>query len=117
MSTKQKATKARFSSVFLFIWVVLGAKSAAGSDKGECKSVAQWNFRQFVCVGVGVWPNKKTIDKSLFFLVSFWRFSDERLVAAVVGSNISLACNVSGAVSWLKDDVNITKVDKRLVAR
>lgn len=39
----------------------------------------------------------------------------EILVTAVVGTNISLACNVTGAASWLKDGVNVTKADKRWV--
>lgn len=40
-------------------------------------------------------------------------FADEILVTATKGADISLACNVTGSASWLKDGINITNVDKR----
>uniref|UniRef100_A0A336KPC3 protein-tyrosine-phosphatase n=1 Tax=Culicoides sonorensis TaxID=179676 RepID=A0A336KPC3_CULSO len=41
------------------------------------------------------------------------RVTDEILITEDVGQNISLACNVTGQASWLKNGINITNADKR----
>lgn len=66
----------------------------------------------------------KAINKSIFggvFVMIFHNFrvlsvilvADEILITEDVGQNISLACNVTGQASWLKNGMNITKEDKR----
>lgn len=54
----------------------------------------------------------KSILKAVFFCLIF-TVTDEIIVTEDVGLNISLACNVTAAASWLKNGISITNSDKR----